>query len=162
MYSRHTHVGHALRTDQFIPARAQRFAVFALADALKERAEQPLAAGVQVQAVLHAGLALVAAMDADGQLGHRAGRQLGAALIAGALKGGHGEQIVALGQQHKVGAIVFDLVVPAKGAVAHSNIFIRHKTFSFRNQNGISPFSQMNRYHLSQEATRLPATNCGS
>lgn len=144
------------------PSAGAAVAVFALADALKERAEQPLAAGVQVQAVLHAGLALVAAMDADGQLGHRAGRQLGAALIAGALKGGHGEQIVALGQQHKVGAIVFDLIVPAKGAVAYSNSFVRHKYFSFQNQNGISEFSLMNSSHLPQEATRLPITNCGS
>ena len=152
----------AFGADDLVPAGAEGVTLPALADALEERAQQALGLGVEVEAVGDGGIAQSAAEDLQRQLCHRAGRQLGAALIAGALKGGHGEQIVALGQQHKVGAIVFDLIVPAKGAVAHSNIFIRHKYFSFQNQNGISEFSSMNSSHLPQEATRLPITNCGS
>ena len=115
----HAQAAHALRTDNFVPAGAERLAALALADAFKKGAQQALGLGVQVQAVGDGGFAFVAAMDGNGQLGHAAGRQLGAALIAGTLKALHGKQVIARRQQHKFPLFVGNLAVPVQGSIRH-------------------------------------------
>ena len=72
------------------------------------------------------GIAQSAAKNFQGQLCHRAGRQLGAALEAGALHPGHFEVVFALGQEHEVLRDVGKFVVPAKSAVG-SGIHVSHK-----------------------------------
>ena len=92
---------------------AEGLAALALANALKERAQQALRLGVQVQAVDDGGVALCPAVDFQGQLGHGAGRQLGAALKAGTFHAGDLKSIIALGQEHELLLLVGEFVVPA-------------------------------------------------
>ena len=115
----HAQAAHALCTDNFVPAGAEGFAALALADALKKGPQQPLGLGVQVQAVGDGGFACIAAMNGNGQLGHAAGRQLGAAFIAGAFKALHGKQVIARRQQHKFPLFVGNFAVPVQGSIRH-------------------------------------------
>ena len=71
------------------------------------------------------GIAQSAAEDLQRQLCHGAGRQLGAALEAGALHPGDFEVVFALGQEHEVLGDVGKFVVPVKSAVG-SGIHIVH------------------------------------
>ena len=72
------------------------------------------------------GIAQSAAEDLQRQLCHRAGRQLGAALEAGALHPGDFKIVFALGQEHELLLLVGKFVVPAKSAVG-SGIHVSHK-----------------------------------
>lgn len=64
MYSRTPSLQMPLAPTTSVPAGAEGFAPLALADALKERAQQTLGLGMQVQAVGHGGVALGPAINA--------------------------------------------------------------------------------------------------
>ena len=104
----------ALAAHHLVPAGAEGLAALALANALKERAQQALRLGVQVQAVGDGGIALCPAVDFQGQLCHGAGRQLGTALIAGALHAGDLKGVVPLRQQDELLLFVGKFVIPAE------------------------------------------------
>ena len=116
-----TQLAHAFGTHYAVPAGTEGLAALALADTLEESAQQALHLGVQVQAVGDGGVALGTAIDAQGQLCHFAGRQLGAALEVGALHAGDLKGILALRQQHKFLLFVGKIVIPVQ-----SEAFVVH------------------------------------
>ena len=106
----------ALAAHHLVPAGAEGLAALALADALKERAQQALGLGVQVQAVGDGGVALGPAKHLDGQPCHGAGRQLGTALVAGTLHAGDLKGVIPLRQQDELLLFVGKFVIPAECA----------------------------------------------
>ena len=116
----------ALGADDLVPAGTEGIAFLALADALEECSQQALRLGVKVEAVGDGGVAQSTAEDLQGQLCHRAGRQLRAALKTGTLHPRDFKVVFALGQEHEVLRDVGKFIIPAKGAIG-SGIHVSHK-----------------------------------